>query len=124
MGPYVKYEGNPIIDYSNYGKQIQTEDAYVWYEDNKYKIILRDMGIFNNEYGLYIESEDGYDWSKPQISFLDAPSYFDEAMPGLTRQGRFERPQLLMKDGHPTHMFCAYRGGKYNTSSGVVLKLK
>lgn len=123
-GPYKKYEGNPIIDYSKIHERIQTEDGYVWLEDNKYKMILRDMGIFNHEYGLYIESDNGLEWSDPKISYLDAPSYFDEKMPGLTREGRFERPQVLLKEGHPTHIFCAYRGGKYNTSSGVVLKVK
>jgi len=123
-GPYKKYEGNPVIDYSYIEEKIQAEDAYLWHEDNKYKIVMRDMGVFNHEYGLYIESEDGIQWTDPSISFLDAPSYFDEPMPGLTREGRFERPQLLLKDGHPTHLFCAYRGGKYKTSSGVVLKIQ
>lgn len=122
-GPYRKYEGNPVIDYSYIEERIQAEDAYLWYEDKKYKIIMRDMGVFNHEYGLYIESEDGIKWTDPTISFLDAPSYFDEPMPGLTREGRFERPQLLLKDGHPSYLFCAYRGGKYKTSSGVVLKI-
>ena len=122
-GPYIKYAHNPVIDYSYIEEKIQAEDAYIWYEEDKYKIVMRDMGVFNHEYGLYIESEDGIRWSEPTISFLDAPSYFDEPMPGLTREGRFERPQLLLKDGSPTHLFCAYRGGKYNTSSGVVLKV-
>ncbi|QUI24683.1 glycosyl hydrolase family 43 [Vallitalea pronyensis] len=122
-GPYKKYEGNPVIDYSYIEERVQAEDGYIWYEDNKYHMVMRDMGVFNHEYGLYIESKDGIEWSEPSISYLDAPSYFDEAMPGLTRQGRFERPQLLLKDGSPTHLFCAYRGGKYNTSSGVVLKI-
>ena len=122
-GPYVKYEANPVIEYSYIEEKIQAEDGYIWHEDGKYRMVMRDMGIFNHEYGLYIESEDGIKWSEPTISYLDAPSYFDEAMPGLTREGRFERPQLLLKEGRPTHLFCAYRGGKYRTSSGVVLKL-
>lgn len=123
-GPYVKFAGNPVIDYSPYGEEIQCEDAYVWREDGKYKAIMRDMGFFNDEYGLYIESSDGIRWSEPSIAYKDAASYFDEAMPGLDREGRFERPQLLMRDGRPDYMFCAYRGGRYRTSSGVVLKIR
>ncbi len=122
-GPYVKNENNPVIDYSVYGETIQTEDGYIWHQDGKYHMVMRDMGVFNHEYGLYINSVDGITWSEPQVSYLDAPSYFDENLPNISRQGRFERPQLLLKDGVPEYIFCAYRGGKYVTSSGVVLKI-
>ncbi|MEM9419508.1 MAG: glycoside hydrolase family protein [Planctomycetota bacterium] len=122
-GPYTKYDANPIIDFSHIHEDMQCEDAYIWYEDGRYHAVLRDMGFYNHEYGLKFTSVDGIDWSDPEVAFLDAPSYFDEVMPGLDREGRFERPQLLMKDGVPDYLFCAYRGGKYNTSSGVVLKI-
>lgn len=121
-GPYTKHENNPVINYSVYGERIQTEDGYIWY-DGKYNMVMRDMGVFNQEYGLYIQSDDGIKWTEPTISYLDAPSYFDEALPDISRQGRFERPQLLMNGDTPEYIFCAYRGGKYVTSSGVVLKI-
>ncbi|MDQ6423601.1 glycoside hydrolase family protein [Paenibacillus sp. LHD-117] len=123
-GPYTKFAHNPVIDFSSYGEQIQSEDAYVWYEDGRYKVIMRDMGLFNHEYGLYMESADGIDWGLASIAYLDAPSYFDEPMPDLDRQGRLERPQLLMRADRPDYLFCAYRGGKYRTSSAVVLKVE
>lgn len=123
-GPYKKHENNPIIDFSNIAPQVQCEDAYVWMEDGKFNIILRDMGFYNHEYGITMQSEDGINWSEPEIAFLDAPTYFDEKMPGLDREGRFERPQLLLGPNGPTHLFCAYRGGKYKTSSGVVLAIE
>lgn len=122
-GPYVKIEDNPIIDYSHIDKLVQCEDAYVWREAGQYHMIVRDMGFFNHEYGLILHSKDGIHWSEPEIAYKDAPTYFEESMPGLDRQGRFERPQLLMKDGRPDYLFCAYRGGRYNTSSAVVLKI-
>ncbi|MGC6423420.1 MAG: glycoside hydrolase family protein [Lentimonas sp.] len=123
-GPYEKYEGNPIVDFSHIDHRIQCEDAYVWHEDGQYHMIVRDMGFYNHEYGLILHSDDGIQWGQPEIAFKDAPHYFDEAMPDLDRQGRFERPQLLMKDGRPDYLFCAYRGGKYRTSSAVVLKVQ
>ncbi|MFI3206477.1 MAG: glycoside hydrolase family protein [Clostridia bacterium] len=122
-GPYVKYENNPVINYSIYDERLQTEDGYIWHQAGKYRMVMRDMGVFNNEYGLYVESEDGITWTEPTVSYLDAPSYFDEKLPGISREGRFERPQLLLNGNKPEYLFCAYRGGKYVTSSGVVLKI-
>ncbi|MFC5467332.1 glycoside hydrolase family protein [Cohnella suwonensis] len=125
-GPYVKYQGNPVIDLSGFGERMQVEDAYMWHENGKYNAIMRDMGFNNHEYGLFMQSEDGIKWNTetPMISYLNAAHYFDEPLIGLEREGRFERPQLLMRDGIPEYLFAAYVGGKYNTSSGVVLKLK
>lgn len=125
LGPYSKYQGNPIINMRERIAQAQAEDAYIWQEDGVYKMVLRDMGFFNHEFGLYLESSDGFDWSgDPQIAYLDSQQYLPEAPNGLDREGRFERPQLLMKDGKPEYLFCALVGGKYNTSSGVVLKIR
>jgi hypothetical protein len=128
MGPYIKHAANPLIDFSSMGDHVQCEDAYTWYDANEkmpYKMILRDMGFYNHEYGLYMESQDGLDWENPQVAYRDAKAYFDETLPGLDREGRFERPQLLIDaDGRPTHLFCAYQGGKHNTCSGVVLKIQ
>ena len=122
-GPWEKVGDGPIIDLSHLGENAQSEDAYIWIEDGKFKMIMRDMGFWNHEYGLYFESEDGQNWSEPQIGFWNSHRYFDEAPNGLDREGRFERPQLLMRDGKPEYIFVAFRGGKYNTSSGAVLKI-
>jgi len=123
-GPYVKHPGNPVIDFSHIEEKMQCEDAYIWHEDGAYHAVLRDMGFYNHEYGLYLASPDGVTWSQPQVAYRDAPSYFDEPQNGLDREGRFERPQILMKNGRPDHLFCAYRGGQYETSSGVVFRIR
>jgi hypothetical protein len=136
LGPYKKLESNPILSFAEgqkadqfgghkpAGKNSQLEDAYVWHEDGLFKMIMRDMGFINHEYGLYFESKDGLCWtSAPQIAFREAGHYFDEKLIGLEREGRFERPQLLMKDGRPDYLFCSWRGGKYKTASGVVLRV-
>ena len=41
----------------------------------------------------------------------------------LTRYGRFEHPQLLMKNGKPEYLFTAMQGGKYMTASGFVFRI-
>lgn len=124
-GPYVKYEHNPVIDYSGLGENRQLEDAYVYIEDDKFKLIARDMGIFSHEVGLYLESDDGIKWSEPKIAYYAVDKYMEEP-PGpshLKRYGRLERPQILMKDGKPDYLFLASQGGKYMNSTAFVFDI-
>lgn len=125
-GPYTRYPGNPIIDFSGYGNNRQVEDAFIWFEAGKYRMLMRDMGFFNQEVGLFFESEDGLNWSTPQIGWHAASHYVNEppAPKHLKRYGRFERPQLLIKNGRPVYMFNAMQGGKYNSASGFVFKIE
>ncbi len=123
-GPWIKQGSGPMINLRHCGKNAQSEDAYIWIEGDTFKMVMRDMGYWNHEYGLYFESEDGIHWSSPQVAFWNSHRYFDESPNGLDREGRFERPQLLMRDGRPEYLFCAFRGGKYNTSSGAVLRIQ
>ena len=122
-GPWKKVGDKPIINLKHLGENAQSEDAYIWIEDNTYKMIMRDMGYWNHEYGLYFESTDGVEWNPPSVAFYQSHKYFPEPPNGLDREGRFERVQLLMKNGKPEYMFCAMVGGKYNTCSGVTLKI-
>lgn len=124
-GPYQYYEGNPIIDLGHIGRTAQCEDPFVWHEDGAFHLIARDMGYFNHEYGLYFQSDDGIHWGEPKIAYKHMYDYMPEPPNGLDREGRLERPQLLIgPDGKPTHLFGAYRGGKYNTSSCFVMRIK
>lgn len=124
-GPYVKHKNNPVIDFSYLGNNEQLEDAYVWIENGKFKLIARDMGFFNHEYGLIFESKDGIHWEEPEIAWFQSDYYFEQppAPKHLNRYGRFERPQLLMKNGKPDYLFTTTQGGKYNTASGYVFKI-
>jgi hypothetical protein len=122
-GPWVKQGDGPMINLSSVGKNAQSEDAYIWIDDGLFKMVMRDMGYWNHEYGLYFESEDGIHWTEPQIGFWNSHRYFDEAANGLDREGRFERPQVLLRDGKAEYLFVAFCGGNYDTSSGAVLKI-
>jgi hypothetical protein len=125
-GPYKKYKNNPVIDFSYLGNNEQLEDAYVWFENGKFKLIARDMGFFNHNYGLIFESEDGLNWEKPQIAYYETEHYFEQppAPKHLTRYGRLERPQLLMRNNKPEYLFTTTQGGKYNTASAYVFKIE
>jgi hypothetical protein len=123
-GPYIRYEHNPILDFSGRGNNTQLEDAYVWIEHKKFKMIVRDMGYFNHEVGLYMESKDGIQWSEPKIAYYGAKEYLTEQpTPDIKEKWRFERPQLLIRNGHPAYLFTAIRGGKYKTTSPFVFKI-
>lgn len=125
LGPYKKYQGNPVIDFSVRGNNEQLEDAYVWYENETFYLIARDMGFVNHETGLIFTSKDGLNWSDPEIAYYGVGHYVEEppAPKHLKRYGRFERPQILLKDGKPTYLFTTSQGGKYNTASGFVFKI-
>lgn len=122
-GPYEKVGDGPVFDFRHLGENAQTEDATIWREGDRFKLIMRDMGIWNHEYGLYFESDDGVHWGDPQVAYRGAQHYFPEASSGVAREGRLERPQILLKDGKPDYLFCALSGGRYGTSSGAVLKI-
>jgi len=123
-GPYVRYSGNPILDFSKKGNNTQLEDAFVWIENKKFKMIVRDMGYYNHEVGLYMESKDGIHWSDPKIAYYGATDYLTEQpTPDIKEKWRFERPQLLIRNEHPAYLFTAIRGGLYNTASPFLFKL-
>jgi hypothetical protein len=125
-GPYVKYAGNPVIDFSGQGQNKQFEDAFVWRQHGKFNLLARDMGVFSQEVGLYLESADGKTWTFPKIAYLPLRDYGVTQAPapaGLKRYGRLERPQLLLRDGRPEYLFCASQGGAAGTASAYVLRV-
>lgn len=69
-GPYTRYAGNPVIDFSSPGDNKQAEDAYIWPENGQYHMLMRDMGFYNHTVGLYFVSKDGINWGKPQIAWF------------------------------------------------------
>lgn len=123
-GPYKKYDHNPVIDFSSKGNNQQFEDAFVWREGGTYKMIARDMGVYNHDVGLIMESKDGLQWSAPQIAYQALSHYVKEpdAPAHLKRYGRLERPMLLLKDQRPQWLFGASQGGKFQTSSAFIFK--
>jgi hypothetical protein len=122
-GPWEKVGGGPIINLRHLGENAQSEDAYLWIEAGKFKMIMRDMGYWNHHYGLLFESDDGLHWGQPSVAFYESSRYLPEPPNGLDREGRFERPQLLMRNGRPEYLFVALQGGKYKTSTAAVLKI-
>jgi hypothetical protein len=114
-GPYKKYEGNPIIDFPERGGQ--TEDPYFFWYKNKFHCLIRDMGNYDWYSGLYLESDDGLKWGEYQRSHHKGDYYFP-----VCEKCRYERVQVLWKDGHPEYLFNAIMRDD-RPSCGAVLKI-
>jgi hypothetical protein len=125
QGPYKKYEGNPVIDFSYKGNNTQFEDAFVWLQKNRFKMIARDMGFFDQQSGLILQSKNGIKWDDPKIAYDAASKYIQQppAPEYLKKYGRFERPQILFHKGKPAYLFTTSQGGKYMTSSPFIFKI-
>ena len=118
LGPYEKHEQNPLIDYSDEGKQI--EDPYVYVQDGTLYMVLADdnEGVVKQHGGALVRSEDGLTWSEPELAYDTMDAYLDEPV------RRFERPQVLVRDGRPAYLYLAAQGGAYDTASAVCLRVE
>jgi hypothetical protein len=135
-GPYVKYPGNPIIDLTRFTdrRPVGLEDPYVFMENGRVFVVTRDHGFatpargdFEPNGGLIFESADGLHFTDPpSLAYHPAGTYYDLSADEmkLDRYGRFERPQVLMRDGRPAYLFTALRGGRFQTSSAFVHRIK
>lgn len=115
-GPFVK-QNKPIFTSENI--DFPAEDPYVWYQDNCFYAIVKDMkGAFTNAGRSLVlfYSLNGLDWklakhplvSSLNVKWSDGTSQRLEAL---------ERPQLLFENGKPTILLCAvneYLGHSYN----------
>ena len=92
---------------------IRYEDAFVWHQNRAFHMIFNDMtGRLTGEdhAGAHAVSEDGIAWklNDPPKAYSRKVRWNDGSE---TVQGSFERPQLLIRDGIPTHLFAATADG-------------
>ena len=108
-GPFTRVGSQPI-----FGGQADSpsyEDAFVWHQDQRYHMIFKDRsGRFCGEYraGAYATSVDGINWL-PQGKAYSKNIHWDNGENIV--QGSVERPQLLIENGVPTHLFVAMADG-------------
>jgi hypothetical protein len=129
-GPYTDHPGNPLINYTDLGRDI--EDPYAFFYNDTYYMIVEDRmdvkgaleGNLNpnekilsggNRPGLLYTSKDGLDWGRPELGYQTNAHYFEGE--ALTRS---ERPHILWKDGEPEYLFLANHG---SDEAGFYLKI-
>ncbi|MBB3209141.1 hypothetical protein FHS27_004979 [Rhodopirellula rubra] len=119
-GPYEFYP-DPLTSNDS-----EIEDGYAFYENGKVYLLTT-----NNKGGAgYLwESSDGIHFGEPVIGFDKMNQYLPEDLiqnAKTPRAKKFERPQVLLQDGTPTHLYVA---SGVNLTGGVescscVLRIK
>lgn len=105
-GPFKKHN---IQVFQAKGTDFPAEDPYIWYQDGKYRAIVKDMhGAFTDagQALVLFESHDGFDWNlskNPLVSKLEI-QWKDG---NLLKLKHLERPQIYSENGKPVALFCA-----------------
>ena len=112
-GPYSRLSEKPIElsipGSSEASKNASIEDAYIWWNGRKFEMILKDhLGQVTGKdgVGIHATSSDGISWvpSEPAIAYEKSIVWSDGR---ATIQANVERPQLLIENGRPTHLYLA-----------------
>lgn len=105
-GPFKKYP-NPV--FLEEGVRFPAEDPYIWYQDGKYRAIvkyIKNEGKNRDFFLVHYESADGIDWQKAKNFLItDRTVTWDD---GRKQQfTHLERPQVYLEDGKPIALLCA-----------------
>lgn len=108
-GPYRRLAEDPVLRFD----AGEVEDPFVWWNGDQYELIAKDMrGEICGEdgAGVHAHSGDGMAWalSDPPKAYSRRVRWGDGT---VTEQGALERPQLLLQEGRPTHLFAAAGDG-------------
>lgn len=109
--PYLRVKQEPIFDFAASGDHV--EDPFVWHNGLHFELIMKDMngGICGEKFGgVHAASPDGVNWiiSEPPLAYSRTVRWDDGS---VTVQGHLERPQMLIRDGKPTHFIAATANG-------------
>ncbi len=125
LGPYQRLNDGEKIQITG-AEDAHVEDPYTWAADGYYHMIGK---LFGDEItgekgaGFYAYSTDGVHWTLPE----QPKAYSREILftDGSRRtQLRHERPQVLVQDGKPTHIFFASAEPEYADIYNLAIPLQ
>ncbi len=125
LGPYKRVRDGKRLKIAG-AKGVHVEDPYVWHADGIYHMVAK---IFSKELtgekgaGFYAWSKNGTEWALPE----NPKAYSREVLfsDGTQRnQAKLERPQVLVEDGTPTHIFFATADPEWADIYNLVIPLK
>jgi hypothetical protein len=105
--PFQRLSDNPITLSGSGDNHI--EDPYIWWNGEVFEMIVKDMTgevCGEAEAGIHATSKDGIDWQvmNPSKAYSRTLTWDDGT---TSRRAKLERPQLLIQNGEPTHLFAA-----------------
>jgi hypothetical protein len=131
-GPYERLSNLPIFSFPN--SDFHVEDAFLWHENGMFHLIMKDdfkngCGGITGEWGagVYATSSDAVHWK-----IADHPKAYSRTVlwddGTTTTMAHLERPNLLIQNGTPTHLFCAAAEGpapwNFKASRNICIPLK
>ncbi len=105
-GPFKKYD-QPVFQVEN--SDFPAEDPFIWFQDGKYRAIVKDMNGAFTDAGralVLFDSNDGFHWklsNHPLVSKLEVNWKHRKKQEVL----HLERPQLYLENGKPIALLCA-----------------
>ena len=105
-GPFKKYP-DPIFTFE--GERFLAEDPYIWYQNGKYRAIVKRIKHVDGKriFSLvHYDSQDGFDWQP--ATHHEISERMVEWENGRTQQfDHLERPQVYIENGKPIALLCA-----------------
>lgn len=109
LGQYSRVGENNRINFSPIDTDV--EDPYIWNDGDRYYLLAKCMNdeiTGESQSGFLATSTDGISWT-----ISDPPRAYSKTIQlddGTTQtMKKLERPQVLIQNGHPTHVFFACR---------------
>ena len=105
-GPFKKYP-NPVFTYE--GERFPAEDPYIWYQEGKYRAIvkrIKETGKQRLFSLVHYDSQDGINWE--QAKYFEISNRIVTWEEGKIQQfTHLERPQVFIEKGEPIALLCA-----------------
>lgn len=107
VGPFTKHP-DPV--FTQEGVRFPAEDPYIWYQDGKYRAILKwiersEDGV-HSHYLAHFDSKDGFNWEKAK-NFKITDREFQWESGRVQHFAHLERPQVYIENGKPVALLCA-----------------
>lgn len=106
LGPFAKH---PTPTFLVAGERFPAEDPYIWYQEGKYRAIVKRMKNADKKRGFslaHYDSVDGLIW-KPAKHFEISDRSVTWKDGKSERLEHLERPQVFIENGVPTALLCA-----------------
>ncbi|NIJ45929.1 hypothetical protein FHR24_002400 [Wenyingzhuangia heitensis] len=105
-GPFKKFP-DPVFVFE--GERFPAEDPYIWYQDGKYRAIVKRIKFEGKKriFSLvHYDSEDGIKWDKAKnFEISDKTVTWEDGT--TTKFNHLERPQVFRENGEPIALLCA-----------------